>query len=57
MLPTSWPEEWDKKAIQLFNQNNINAFVGAPKKEAKELVVEFLEEKTCTNIELLQPLI
>ncbi len=31
-----------QKAIQLFNANNVNAFVGAPKLHAKELVNGFL---------------
>lgn len=31
-----------QKAIALFNQQNINAFVGAPVKTAKELVTDFL---------------
>ncbi len=34
-----------QQAIMLFNQQNINAFVGAPIKSAKELVSEFLENK------------
>ncbi|HNZ71609.1 MAG TPA: NifB/NifX family molybdenum-iron cluster-binding protein [Prolixibacteraceae bacterium] len=34
-----------QKAIDLFNQQNINAFVGAPKKSAQELVTDFLEDK------------
>jgi len=34
-----------QKAIDLFNQQNINAFVGAPQKSAQELVTDFLEEK------------
>ena len=33
-----------QRAIQLFNQNNVNVFVGAPKKDAQELVNEFLNE-------------
>lgn len=31
-----------QKAIDLFNQQNINAFVGAPVKTAKELAEDFL---------------
>lgn len=34
-----------QKAIDLFNQQNINAFVGAPIKSAKELVTDFIENK------------
>jgi predicted Fe-Mo cluster-binding NifX family protein len=34
-----------QKAITLFNQQNINAFVGAPIKPAKELVTDFLANK------------
>lgn len=33
-----------QKAIQLFNQYKVNAFVGAPKLSAKELVNAFLDE-------------
>ncbi len=33
-----------QKAIQLFNANNVNAFVGAPKKSAQELVEGFLDK-------------
>lgn len=32
------------KAIQIFNSNNVNVFVGAPKLSTKELVQGFLEE-------------
>jgi len=32
------------KAIQIFNYNDINIFVGAPKLSANELVEGFLEE-------------
>lgn len=32
-------------AIMLFNQQNINAFVGVPIKTAKELVTDFLDNK------------
>lgn len=39
-----------QKAIQLFTLNNINAFVGAPKKAARELAQEFLNnELTLTS--------
>ncbi len=31
------------RAVQLFNQHNVNVFVGAPKKQAKELVLGFLD--------------
>jgi len=34
-----------QRAIDLFNQQNINAFVGAPIKAAKELVNDFLANK------------
>ena len=34
-----------QKAIQLFNANNVNAFVGAPKLKAEELVQAFLKEE------------
>lgn len=34
-----------QKAINLFNEQNINAFVGAPIKAAKELVFDFLADK------------
>jgi predicted Fe-Mo cluster-binding NifX family protein len=34
-----------QKAINLFNAQNINAFVGAPLKAAKELVQDFLADK------------
>jgi len=34
-----------QKAIDLFNQQNINAFVGAPLKPAKELVTDFIDGK------------
>ncbi len=33
-----------QKAIQLFNANKVNAFVGAPKKSAQELVEGFLNK-------------
>ncbi|MBN2778769.1 MAG: ATPase [Bacteroidales bacterium] len=34
-----------QKAIELFNQQNINAFVGAPIKGAKELVEDFINNR------------
>jgi len=34
-----------QKAIDLFNQQNINAFVGAPAKGARELVSDFIADK------------
>jgi predicted Fe-Mo cluster-binding NifX family protein len=34
-----------QQAIMLFNQQNINAFVGAPIKSARELVSDFLTNK------------
>lgn len=34
-----------QKAIDLFNQQNINAFVGAPQKTASELVSDFINNK------------
>lgn len=34
-----------QKAIDLFNQHNINAFVGAPIKTARELVNDFMDNK------------
>lgn len=34
-----------QKAILLFNQQNINAFVGAPTKSAKEIVNDFVAGK------------
>lgn len=34
-----------QQAIMLFNQQNINAFVGAPIKPAKELVSDFIANK------------
>jgi len=34
-----------QRAIALFNQNMINVFVGAPTKQAKELVYEFLQKR------------
>lgn len=32
------------KAIQIFNHNNVNVFIGAPKLEANELAKGFLEK-------------
>jgi len=34
-----------QQAIMLFNEQNINAFVGAPLKTAQELVTDFLSNK------------
>jgi len=34
-----------QKAIQLFNEQNINVFVGAPMKSASDLVQDFLTDK------------
>ena len=34
-----------QKAIDLFNQQNINAFVGAPMNPARELVSDFISDK------------
>ncbi len=34
-----------QKAIELFNQQKINAFVGAPSKPAKQLVSDFIANK------------
>ena len=34
-----------QKAIALFNQQNINAFVGAPMKPAEDIVNDFLADK------------
>ena len=38
-----------QKAINLFNDQSINAFVGAPLKAANELVVDFLSNKLTLN--------
>ncbi len=38
-----------QRAIDLFNEQNINAFVGAPIKPAKELVNDFLANKLTLN--------
>jgi predicted Fe-Mo cluster-binding NifX family protein len=38
-----------QKAIDLFNQQNINVFVGAPVKSAKELVIDFIDNKLTLN--------
>ena len=37
------------KAIQIFNYNNVNVFVGAPKTTARELVQGFLNESIQFN--------
>lgn len=34
-----------QKAIDLFNQQKINVFIGAPVKSAKDLVNEFIQDK------------
>jgi predicted Fe-Mo cluster-binding NifX family protein len=34
-----------QKAIMIFNDQHINVFIGAPIRDAKELVSEFLENK------------
>ena len=34
-----------QKAVDLFNEQNINVFVGAPQKSAKELVEDFVADK------------
>jgi len=34
-----------QKAIDLFNEQKINAFVGAPMKSARELVTDFIDNK------------
>jgi len=38
-----------QKAINLFNEQNINAFVGAPIQGAKELIEDFLADKLMLN--------
>lgn len=38
-----------QKAITLFNEQKINAFVGAPLKPARELVQDFLDNKLVLN--------
>lgn len=38
-----------QKAITLFNEQRINAFVGAPIKPARELVQDFLDNKLVLN--------
>jgi len=38
-----------QKAITLFNQENINVFVGAPVCTAKELVTDFIANKLILN--------
>jgi predicted Fe-Mo cluster-binding NifX family protein len=37
------------KAINLFNQQNINVFVGAPIKTSEELIRDFLDNKLILN--------
>ncbi len=32
-----------QKAIQIFNQNNVNVFVGAPKLQAAEIIKGYIE--------------
>lgn len=34
-----------QKAIDLFNQQNINVFIGAPMKSAEELVLDFVNDR------------
>lgn len=41
-----------QQAITLFNQQNINVFVGAPVKSAKELISDFIENKLDLNANL-----
>ena len=38
-----------QQAIMLFNEQNINAFVGAPVKTAEELVIDFLNNNLNLN--------
>ncbi len=38
-----------QKAIDLFNQQKINVFAGAPTKPAKELVKDFIADKLTLN--------
>lgn len=38
-----------QQAINLFNQQNINVFVGAPIQQAKELVNDFLANRLTLN--------
>lgn len=38
-----------QKAIDLFHEQNINAFVGAPAKPARELVTDFIDNKLTLN--------
>ncbi|MDD3630718.1 MAG: NifB/NifX family molybdenum-iron cluster-binding protein [Bacteroidales bacterium] len=38
-----------QKAIELFNQQKINVFVGAPVKTAEELVIDFLNNNLNLN--------
>ncbi len=44
-----------QKAIAIFNQNNINVFVGAPVKNAEELVSDFIEDKLVLNANYCRP--
>lgn len=41
-----------QRAIGLFNQNGINVFVGAPVKNAKEIVHDFINGNLETNVNL-----
>lgn len=41
-----------QKAIDLFNQQKINVFVGGPVKGAKEIVEDFISEKLTLNANL-----
>ena len=41
-----------QKAVDIFNQNQINVYVGAPAKEPKQLVVDFLSGNLTTNANL-----
>lgn len=38
-----------QKAIQIFNHNGVNVFVGAPQLDAKEIVKGFLNESISFN--------
>lgn len=38
-----------ERAIMLFNEQKINAFVGAPKKDARALVEDFIANKLILN--------
>ncbi len=44
-----------QKAIAMFNQNNINVFVGAPFKSAEELVNDFINNKLELSANLCKP--